>query len=69
VFRRSYAAQRDVSEAAVRKGIATGRITSLPDGTIDPDRADAEWGAQTHPAKKREIHWLQTCAQTAARRT
>ena len=35
--RRAYAAQRGVSEAAVRKAIATGRITTLPDGTIEPD--------------------------------
>ena len=41
VSRRSYAAQRGVSEAAVRKAIATGRITTLPDGTIDPDGAAA----------------------------
>ena len=34
VSRRSYAAQRGVSEAAVRKAIATGRITTLPNGTI-----------------------------------
>ena len=53
VSRRSYAAQRGVSEAAVRKAIATGRITTLQDGTIDPDRADSEWGAQTDPAKQR----------------
>ena len=53
VSRRSYAAQRGVSEAAVRKAIATGRITTLPDGTIDPAQADSEWGAQTDPAKQR----------------
>jgi len=53
VSRRSYAVQRGVSEAAVRKAIATGRITTLPDGTIDPARADSEWGAQTDPAKQR----------------
>ena len=47
VSRRSYAAQRGVSEAAVRKAIATGRITTLPDGTIDLTRADSEWGAET----------------------
>ena len=46
---RAYAAQRGVSEAAARKAIATGRITTLVDGTIDPDRADSEWGAQTNP--------------------
>ena len=53
VSRRSYAAQRGVSEAAVRKAIATGRITTLPDSTIDSARADSEWGAQTDPAKQR----------------
>ena len=66
VSRRSYAAQRGVSEAAVRKAIATGRITTLPDGTIDPDRADAEWGAQTDPAKQRGQHARQMGAETAA---
>ncbi len=53
ISRRSYAAQRGVSETAVRKAIATGRITTLPDGTIDPARADAEWTAQTDPSKQR----------------
>lgn len=58
--------RRGVSEAAVRKAIATGRITTLPDGTIDPDRADAEWGAQTDPAKQRGQHARQMGAETAA---
>ena len=40
VSRRSYAAQRGVSEAATHKAIATGRITTLPDDTIEPARAD-----------------------------
>ena len=62
VSRRSFAAQRGVSEAAVRKAIATGRITTLPDGTIDPATADSEWGAQTDPAKQRG----QMAAETAA---
>ena len=66
VSRRSYAAQRGVSEAAVRKAIATGRITTLPDGTIDPTRADAEWGAQTDPAKQRGQHAKQMGVETAA---
>ena len=68
VSRRSYAARRGVSGAAVRKASTTGRITTLPVGTIDPDRADAEWGAQTDPAEQREIHARQTCAQSAVRR-
>ena len=58
VSRRSYAAQRGVSEAAVRKAIATGRITTLPDGTIDPTRADSEWGAQTDHVKWMGPHAL-----------
>ena len=66
VSRRSYAAQRGVSEAAVRKAIATGRITTLPDGTIDPDRTYAEWGAQTDPAKQRGQNARQMGAETAA---
>jgi len=66
VSRRSYAAQRGVSEAAVRKAIATGRITTLPDGTIDPARAHSEWGAQTDPAKQRGQHARQMGAETAA---
>jgi hypothetical protein len=66
VSRRSYAAQRGVSEAAVRKAIATGRITTLADGTIDPARADSEWGAQTDPAKQRGQHARQLGAETAA---
>ena len=66
VSRRSYAAQRGVSEAAVRKAIPTGRITTLPDGTIDPARADSEWGAQTDPAKQRGQHARQMGAETAA---
>jgi hypothetical protein len=66
VSRRSYAALRGVSEAAVRKAIATGRITTLADGTIDPARADSEWGAQTDPAKQRGQHAKQMGAATAA---
>lgn len=42
VSRRSYAAQRGVSETAVHNAIATARITILPEGTIDPERADSD---------------------------
>lgn len=38
-----------MSDTAVRKAIEKGRITALPDGTIDPARADAEWAASTRP--------------------
>ena len=47
---RAYGRHRGVSDTAVRKAIATGRITALADGTIDPARADAEWAANTTSA-------------------
>lgn len=53
ISRRAYAALRGVSDTAVRKAIATGRITPEPDGTIDPVKADAQWAASTDPAKQR----------------
>ena len=45
--RRAYAARRGCSESAVRKAIATGRISLEADGTIDPVKADAAWDART----------------------
>ena len=66
VSRQSYAAQRGVSEAAVRKAMTAGRITTLPDGNIDPAREDTEWGAQTDPAKQRGLHARQMGSETAA---
>lgn len=50
----------------MRKAIATGWITTLPDGTIDPVRANSEWGSQTDPAKQRGQHAKQMGADTAA---
>jgi len=44
---RAYARHRGVSDAAVRKAIAAGRITPEGDGTVDPERADAEWVRNT----------------------
>ncbi|CAJ0781003.1 hypothetical protein LMG18090_01264 [Ralstonia mannitolilytica] len=44
---RAYARHRGVSDAAVRKAIAAGRITPEADGTLDPDRIDAEWARNT----------------------
>lgn len=40
---RAYARHRGVSDAAVRKAIAAGRITPEADGTLDADRVDQEW--------------------------
>jgi hypothetical protein len=44
---RAYARHRGVSHVAVKKAIDTGRITALPDGTIDPDAADTQWAQNT----------------------
>jgi hypothetical protein len=38
---------RGCSLTAVQKAIASKRITTLPDGTIDPDRASQEWAKNT----------------------
>lgn len=54
--RRAYAALGGVHEGAVRKAIATGRITTEADGTIDAAKADAMWNAFTDPAKQRGAH-------------
>ena len=48
---REYARHRGVSHTAVQKAIASGRIGTEPDGTIDSDRADLEWEANTRQAQ------------------
>jgi len=49
---RAYARHRGVSHVAVKKAIDTGRITPLPDGTIEPVVADAQWAANTTPNRR-----------------
>ena len=49
---RAYARHRGVSHVAVKKAIDTGRITPLPDGTMDPVVADAQWAANTTPTRR-----------------
>ncbi len=44
---RAYARMRGCSLTAVQKAIASKRITTLPDGTIDPERANEEWAKNT----------------------
>lgn len=47
----AYARYRGVSQVAVHKAIKTGRITTLPDGSIDPDEADRQWEENSLPRK------------------
>ena len=44
---RAYARIRGCSLTAVQKANASKRITTLPDGTIDPERANQEWAKNT----------------------
>jgi hypothetical protein len=53
--RRAYARHRGVSDMAVRKAIASGRITVEDDGTIDPEKADRAWGSSSDPAQVRPV--------------
>ena len=66
VSRRRYASMRGVSDMAVRKAIASGRISVEADGTIDPVKADAEWERQTDPSKQRGVHAQALGTRTAA---
>ena len=52
ISRRKHTQHRGVSEKAVRKAIAAGRIRVETDGSIDPAKADVDW-AQTDPAMQR----------------
>lgn len=51
--RRAYARHRGVSDMAVRKAIASGRIAVEEDGTIDPEKADRAWASASDPAQLR----------------
>lgn len=48
---RGYARHRGVSHTAVRKALASGRITAGTDGSIDPTLADTQWSASTDLSK------------------
>ena len=48
---RAYARHRGVSHVAVLRAIKTGRVTTEPDGTIDPAEADASWARSTDPGR------------------
>jgi hypothetical protein len=63
---RAYARHRGVSHVAVKKAIDTGRITPLPAGTIDPVAADAQWAANTTPARRPVAAEPQEALQPAA---
>ena len=42
---RAYARSWGVHHRAIQYAIEVGLIVRLPDGSIDPEQADAEWGA------------------------
>ena len=47
VSQREYARRRGVRHSAVQRAISEGRITTLPDGRIDPAMADRQWSENT----------------------
>jgi hypothetical protein len=55
---RAYARMRGCSLTAVQKAIASKRITTLPDGTIDTERANQDWEKNTFAGQT--IHKAQT---------
>ena len=54
------------SHTAVRKAIATGRITPEADGTIDPATADVQWVGQTDPSMQRVVAAQAQASQAAS---
>ena len=49
ITQKQYAKRRGVSPQAVNKRVRGGRLSVLPDGTIDPEAADREWFATQAP--------------------
>src|SRR5687767_437886 len=45
---RQYARHRGLALSAVQKAIQTGRISTLPDGQIESEAADADWERNTN---------------------
>jgi hypothetical protein len=53
ITRRALAKQLKVSVSAVQKAIQTKRIPVLPDGSLDPETAEAAWVQRSEPARSR----------------
>jgi hypothetical protein len=51
---RAYAKHRGVTHRAVQKAVERGRISLMPDGRVDFDKADAQWKANTVPSTSRK---------------
>ena len=49
--KRDYARHKGVSHTSVNKAANAGRITTTPDGLIDPEDADRQWEQNTDPTK------------------
>lgn len=59
---RAYGRHRGVSDTAVHKAIKAGRISTLRDGTIDAEVADAQWDLNTDQAQQRKVRKPKTKA-------
>ena len=63
---RAYARHRGVSLRAVQKALASGRISTRPDGRVDPEIADANWARNTAPRPQPVSRTTGTGAPVAA---
>lgn len=61
-----YARRKGVSRQAVHKRVRAGRLSVLPDGTLDPAVADREWDATRQPDDSTEAAPAAVAAPTAA---
>lgn len=52
---RAYAKHRGITEHAVRRALAEGRISKTAEGKIDPIVADAQWDANSDPAQVKKV--------------
>jgi hypothetical protein len=68
ISKKAYARHRNVSPAAVRKAVESGRISTLQDGTIDPAAADRQWEANTDMSRSRGGTRTQGSGGTAKRK-
>lgn len=51
--RRAFGRLIGVGPASVQKAVDSGRISVLPDGSIDPVAARAQWESRTDPARRK----------------
>jgi hypothetical protein len=65
---RAYARHRGVALAAVQKAIASGRISTQPDGSIDPEIADVQWADTTRWGASNTMNGAEVAGDSSGRK-